>query len=321
MIAERSNLPNNNYDLPDYYYEYLDTVHKYLGWPEWPSTEVPPQTEWWKSGLQVLPSHNRARHLLPYRSWVDTIGLPQSGKSTINKAIRTLGDEGLNVNANLSLHDQDQAVTVTSDAIFINTALVYPPCLWPDEDGVDFQVFEKDDPLAAVEYQVHKEIYWRYRVQNMFIKPGNRNNPQLIIGYRGPIDTTIFSYALASHKEDPKFTLPEDYRNLYTNLLTCAVVGSQLLVRNVDAIIITGIDQSEAQNRRKAEGKTNPGWVTDSPFYNDLSAWYGYWIEKVWPHMHDYFGTGLLVLDGTDKQDANIKKVTNYCNEIMSKWH
>jgi len=301
-----------------YYEEYARLLFPYLGWPNWPPKETPGNKEWWKAGTIVLPSSSRASYSLPYTPLIEIDGLPKSGKSRIRDELSSSLTNSLDKGKWSIVAFDETPLLITKDAVFADLTLIYPPDILPDDDPVPV-VFEKDDWVTTLYYQHLKSEWWGQQIQHLAKPILQPKKHKLVLGYRGPTDGTIFSWAFASHRQDSTFAIPDDLSRA-SELLLKSAVNLELVSHYVDAVILVGISQQEAQKRRAAEKKDYPGWITDSPFYQDLSSWYGYWIENVWPKMHKRYGTGLLVVDGRKPLEHNVPLIAEYVTNITKSW-
>ncbi len=130
------------------------------------------------------------------------------------------------------------------------------------------------------------------------------------MGSRGLTDVLIWLYALTAHQGDKKFSIPSDFREILD--FNPSLARAQAGISNIDAIVLMGISQREAKKRREQAGKTDPGHVTDSPFFNDLNAWYSHLVKEVLPQWHESWGTGYLILNGEDPLDKNVRRLTSF---------
>ena len=139
--------------------------------------------------------------------------------------------------------------------------------------------------------------------------------PTIILADRGPTDALIWQFALLAHKGDPNFEIPPVFKSSILECCLHVTAGLQAISVITNAKIIVGIDQEEAQKRRKIAGKTQRGWVTDSPIFGDYSAWTGYWIKNVFPKINFTKGSGLLLVDGGEKIEHKVENMSNYIVE------
>lgn len=285
-----------------------------LGWPSWPPKEVPKvqRPYWWKQKTEILPTEFR----LPFTRLIEVDGLSQAGKSTLRqKLTRILTPELKEVGWHLRVWEEH--FLTTRDAVFGIGLSISPPLAGEtvDED-LHVSIFEKDSWVTNFWLQIEKErILWE-RIENL-IHSARPNSWELAVTYRGAIDATIWSYALVAHRQDPNFTIPDWYREDFENNWARILSESLISTSKIDAVVFMGISQEEAKKRRRAAKKKYPGWLTDSPLFSELSAWYGYFIESVYPNLHDFYGMGLLVLDGEASLEENLERLLNYCRKLV----
>jgi hypothetical protein len=288
-------------ELDQYYLEMKELLPLY-GWPTWPPKEVPKQTEWYKEEIRVLP---KKPHLLQ-TCFIGFDGTPHAGKTTLSEALKNKYDQSL-VHRLKILNPDDLYVQGEGGVMHVNMSLIYPTL----EDPMPL-IMEKNDWVTNLWHQFNKQLFWESRIQEL-IRMNNTNATNLIIGQRSPIDQTIFSAAFVT-TTDPIFSIPQDFKVFATDRYLKTLIGSQALAQFIDAEILIGTDKPEARKRRKDMGFTSKG-IADSSFFDDLSAWNGYWIKNIWPNLYDLHGTGLLVLDGTNKIEENLQILKSYVEE------
>lgn len=316
-MVERKHLDN---DLsPSQVYAELAEMLPFYGWPRWPPTEIPKleSEAWWKPKAEGKETKYLPRGFhLPFARIIELNGLPQAGKSKLRTELfRALTPELEKTNWGLQIWDE-QFIT-TPEGVFEIKLPVSPPLGDHGlEEEIDFTPLEKDSWLSSLWLQMRKEEWWRERILNQ-IHSARPDQWELLIGYRGVVDAMIWTYTLAAHKQDPRFIIPDWYREDFKSRWSWVLAGSQALAGNIDAVVLMGISQEKARFRRSHADKKHEGWVTDSPVFGDLSAWYGYFIEKVHPKLYDLHGTGLLVLDGEAGVEHNTRVIVNYCRKIV----
>jgi len=287
-----------------------------FGWPEWPPTEVPPYTEWWKQEkyLRVLP--NRALNPITKSHTAEITGAPQTGKTTMEKALVEELKRKLK-GTSWNLHVWEEGHVGGNERVFFEARQPLPyPYGSPEEDEVYTAMWDKEeDPwLTSLHMQLSKGVWWKLWIES-YVEKTDSQKPNLVIGYRGPLDSNIWLYATAAHRTDPKMVVPDWYRKTVLPIWLPYIIDFELMTRHVDSIVITGVSQETAQERRRIAGKRYNSWITDSPIYKDYLAWLGYWIENVYPILHFQKGTGLLVVDGEDSLEANTQKLIDYVVE------
>lgn len=285
---------------------YKDTVDllQNLGWPKFPPKEIPRTHDWWKTSRTEYP---RSCHL-PGSVVLDLAGSPKAGKTTIGEAVTTNRS---------TWHYWSEPHTIGQSLVFdARTSLLMAPMI---DDEVFPVLLEKDDWMSSIFLKQQQVSYWSAEIESL-IKKGSKEEQSVILASRGPMDIMCFLFAFAVHKIDPVWTIPDWYKQKDgLKIMRPSLAVDFSLFSKIEAVVLFGVSQEVAQERRKLEGKTSPGWVTDSPFFKDLSAWYGYFIEYVWPKLHEYYGTGLLVLNGEAEKQTNVEILTNYVDEILKK--
>ena len=286
------------------YRDTLDTFFPLFNLPSFPPDNVPPYREWWRNEISVPPKAVR----ISGQAIISIEGDPQAGKTTIRDSLRGIEFAGWEIET------WDEPITPLPAKEIVQA---FSPLYGP--------VMLEKDWISSIFLNLWKEDWFQSNIDYWLQTKPPFHGGRLAINYRGPLDNMIFYYALASHKVDSKFTIPEWFRPELTKLSFIApLVDFFNGLSWVDALIMTGLNQGEAQNRRRLEGKTYPGWVTDSTFYLDYTAWYGYFIENVWPKLHEIYGTGLLVLNGEDTRENNLQKVVKFIKDVVgvkkSKW-
>ncbi|KKQ51669.1 MAG: hypothetical protein UT19_C0012G0029 [Candidatus Woesebacteria bacterium GW2011_GWB1_39_10b] len=290
-------------DAEQVYKEYAGTVLPYLGWPAWPPKEVPQSSEWYKKPIYVLPKYPH----MPQACFIGLDGTPHAGKTSLADSLAKKYVQSSNHTLH-KINPDDLYVQGADGIMYVAISQIFPTL----EDELPVPM-EKNDWYTNLWHQFNKQLFWENRIYEL-IRTAKLNETRLVLGQRSPIDQTVFSYSLATHNSDPDFSIPEDFKELAYDLYLKTVIGSQTLVQFVDAEVFVGTDKKQSQIRRKAMGVTSKG-IAGSPFFNDLSAWYGYWIENVWPKLYDLHGTGLLVLDGTKPIEENTEILLKYVKE------
>jgi hypothetical protein len=291
----------------DKLYQEAVSMLPHYGWPAWPPKEVPMQESWWEKEAEVLPSSKRYQHQAPFVKIFEVSGSPQSGKDTLQRE----------VNQQLySIFEENGFSPIAFSEFFKSTGdiflLMSPPALGgqgPDEIGVFTQKYEKQEWVGNLWMQLDKFTYWEAWVANLTVN-SNPEFPQAFMGNRGLADVLIWLYALTAHQEDKKFSIPPDFQGGFD--FNPFLARAQAEIRDIDAIVLIGISQQEAKKRREQAGKTDPGHVTDSPFFNDLNAWYGHLAKEVLPKWHEFWGTGYLILNGEENLDRNAQRFKNF---------
>lgn len=317
ILAQMSNTDRDRgFPIDEIYQEYADLVLKHFGWPEWPPSEIPNQNEWWTQSISVKPQKTH----LPYTSFVEFDGSPQSGRSILSRNVLQQYSTEQQV-WTLEVTDQDLTYAKGPAIIYQNLEMIYPPSQIPDDDLPSTWLHDMGNTswLDCIHYEINKAEFWAQQHLRM-VRSAKSNQPKVVFGLRGPLDSVIFSYALASERNDQNFTIPDDFRDAILPHMLKTVCNQHTLAAKNDAVVLIGISQEEAQRRRMAAGKTSKSWITDSSFYNTLSAWYGYYLANVWPKIHEAHGTGLLVLDGAKPIEENVEVLLTYLSDIGNVW-
>lgn len=280
----------------------LKEIWKEIGWPPYPPKESPPSYDWWKEEIEV-PS--RARSWFPNGTFAAFDGLPHSGKSWL---IESFGEDG-----NIAGYPYDVSASdhlyhsAGPDFSILNLDLLNDPPIIDDDDGLLTQyLFERDDWFYPYYFQLVKNMYWEKKFYQFATNPPEV--PTVHIGERGPVDQVIFSHALLTTNDKRYALAPEPELEFIKEDLLETLFGIFLKANYHATIILIGADRELLQERRRMMGVEDEG-IVDSPFFYDLSGWYGYFIKNVFPTIHNAFGTGLLVLDGSRPIEENRNKV------------
>jgi len=244
---------------------------------------------------------------LPQTSLIGLDGTPHSGKTTLSDVFALNYSESSS--HALQLVDPD-SLYVQGEGRIMHVAM---NLLDPSLDDEMPLVLEKDDWFTHLWHQFNKQLFWENQIHNT-IYSAKSGETRLILAQRSPVDQTVFSYSLITHQTDLDYSIPPQDKTIAQELYLKTIIGSQAAVQFMDAVVLIGTDQGVAQKRRKEMGRTSKG-IADSPFFKDLSAWYGFWIENVWPKLYKLNGTGLLVLDGNKPLEENIETLSIYINK------
>lgn len=292
----------NNGELDQIYSELKEFIPLY-GWPKWPPKEVPSNSEWYKNQKYILPKKPH----MPQNCFITIDGTPHAGKTSTSEIFAS----------NYQISDKHKLVQINPDNLYVTGAggIMYFALdqIFPSSEDELPTLMEKNDWVTNLWHQFTKQLYWEKRIHEL-IQSAKVEKTSLTLGQRGPVDQTIFCYAHLTHTTDPDFTIPTDQIQFAQDQYLQTFIGSQCLVQFLDSVIFIGTDKNEALQRRKCMNLTQKG-IANSPFFEDYSAWIGYWIENVWLNLYDIHGTGLLVLDGTKSIDENIEILSTYINE------
>lgn len=97
--------------------------------------------------------------------------------------------------------------------------------------------------------------------------------------------------------------------NEVLDLLGKASVGAHI----PDAVLLFGVTFESAVERRGV-GRLNNETVRPG-----LDVGYSWWLEYMYPWLHDEFGTNLLVVNGEESVEGNNEKVVDFVAEILDK--
>jgi hypothetical protein len=295
----------------DELYQEAVSMLPHYGWPPWPPKEVPKLiSEWWKEETTIPPEG----FLRPHFRLVEFSGLPQGGRSTLEKELKEkLGPEMAREGWGVDFWDERlRSVPETAQSLSF-----FP---MPGAIGIFFK--DEGDWTAPFSIQHLNHYLWSKWIRDLSrtAKPSER---KLVLGFRGPIDISVWFFTHAAHQEDPNFAIPEWYREEELIKWGQVLARNQPLISDLDAAILIGISQKEAKKRREQAGKDYPGWVTDSPIFPELSAWYEYFIKKVHPRVNELkrkkFAErmGLLVLNGEASIEENLEGIINFCRQVV----
>ena len=287
-----------------------------LGWPKWPPKEVPPSTEWFRNEVCLLPTR-------PLRKGLCTVtidGTPHAGKTALENKLQQyysvpdspMGFYSINPDEIYAKRDQE---------LFFLANSVFAPYL-SNIDREDLSLYTMGELSDGFSWynqlflQLLKSKYWDRIIRREIPFYGDQKK-YLVLGQRGPIDQTVFCHALAAHIQDPDYAIPEQFRHTFQEYYQLFLIQALLDVAYMDAVVIIGTSQGVAQERRQKMGRSKG--VAFSPFFQDLSAWYGYCVEKVLPQLHKKYGVGVLVLDGTKPIDENYEILDHYTRSVQDR--
>jgi len=283
-----------------------------LGLPSWPPEEIPPVIKWWEEEVGAFPSRTRG---VP-SCVVMLDGSPHSGKSTMSQALEGHFKMGGGLQVDAVNPDLNYFKTPRGDLALRIDYFPSESYLHEDthEDGWLFMGPADDETawINSIHYQGIKTNFWGLLLRDNLTRPPMK---RLLLGQRSPLDQTVFCIALASHTKDPAYTIPPGCAYRAKEYLQIYAMQSLMDMAYLDACIFIGTSQEEAQARRIKMGRT--GGVAFSPFYQDLSAWYGYFIQKVLPCLRRKYGIGYLVLDGTKPIQENFTIIQDYTQKTM----
>jgi hypothetical protein len=303
-----------NYD--DFVDLQLEILTKDLGFP-WPPGPEPHPGEWWRNETTVLPNRKLLSNRYPNLRLIDINTPPKFGKSTLLNAVDDCNFPG---GWQVSVSDEDYIKT-TNKHLIVDPAVVFPPADLADiEDDIVYS-FPKNsedeiwpDQLFMQLFKLH---YWENKISSLQQTATGNREATMHISARGPLDTIIWQMSLLTHQGDPAFTIPPVFREDYTKHSRFVISrASILLLNNFDAVILGGISQEESNRRRLAEGKTKPGFVAGSPFYQTMLGWQGFMANQVLSKMHEKLGIGYMIINGERPVEVVQQQIINYVKEI-----
>jgi hypothetical protein len=312
-------------DLRERYRHTVEKILPIYGWPKWPPTEIPQpkNLEWWRQEIEVFPTVPFAKN--PNASILQTAGLPQTGKTSVRHWLqdeieRPTNQDFRRLTDKVRLEVFPDGIYSSEQGYFIFYPLLPSPVFPSGEytEPLTFTISRKEGWLSHFSLQDFKLIWWTSLIAHFSFEDVPRKPKSLVIGPSGPLDVMIFTFTQAAHQEDPEFAVAGEFSQKYYQDEFFAIrdlATANAYLPRTDAVILFGISQKKAQERRKKAGKKYRG-LSDSPFFRDLSAWYGYWIENIFPNLHQYKGTGLLVLNGEASLEENAERITNYLVEL-----
>lgn len=286
-----------------------------LGWPLWPPDRLPAQAsvEWWQTPRRYPPPASRLA--FPYRL-VENDGTPGAGRSFIEKSLLPLLKYNLGNSREIITWDEGIVSSPPAGIIAFQREISSASESDPAElDGL----FISTDATEHLILQYHKALSWIAGINHLQppSEPPHPTLPPLILGYRGLLDSIIWSYALFAHRQDSIFTLSATDRSLFDPPFKLLIADWHLELRNLAAVVLIGTSREEAVKRHRKKDKKYPALVADSPFFNDLSDWYGYWADHIWPNYPPKNRPGLLVLNGEDSPDDNLDILSQYLLELI----
>lgn len=298
------------------YQETINVIYEefctHYGFPPLPVKEEPQTPVWWKDEETVLPRKKtdaKSRH--PHIKFIGIDGPPQFGKSTVLKRLNCMEDFD-----SFSITNIDEPYLSTIEHIaIIDNAIVYSPDITDVDDPPIF--VRKNDPnswIDQLQIQQLKLNFWTFAMNRVLTS----HSPTAIISARGPLDILLWQYALHTHSGDPRFTIPEIYEQMFTNQSKQIIAHAGLqLINHYQAVVIGGLSQKEAQHRRENEGKKYSGWVTDSPFYNTMLNWQGYFAHEVLPKISEFTGMGYMIVDGEKPEDDLQEQIVEFVKKVI----
>lgn len=271
-----------------------------LGWPEWPPAVAPELFPWWKTKISVLPT----RMHTPDTYIFTCDGSPEAGKSTI---LDSINKQGLPLKRGWKFEVHDELGWLNPETKHLSFDFPYPV-----EDEHVFLADTRNLSLsklweASLAQQEVRDSWWRQILLDykIFLHPDT-----VALGFRGPLDVSIFLNTIATCQSDDRFLVPTVDKVDFIRKASSLLASSQRQVTNIDALILVGIGKEGAERR-------NPHGISLSPFFNELNSWYGYFIRNVWKNLYSRYGTGLLVLDGDNTVEKNSETVRSYILESI----
>lgn len=275
------------------------------GWPEWPPSpgDIPGDgdLDWYKNGSMFVPESHGIHPLIKI---FEINGLPETGKTSLLNALnnKLKGKDKLNGKI---FFPNDEPGFLKSEGGYLNIRQHNPDGYIPVDYGAE------DRSLFNFVYQTEK-MRTDLRAALAESLKHRIEKPRLWVNVQGCADVLPWYYALAGHTADPDYRVDSSDR-LVMDIFTPDLVDAQSFLSGyVNGVVLIGCSQEEAQKRRLAAGKKIEGSVAGSPFFNDLSKWYAYYVNNVAPRLHANIGTGLLVLNGENDPEENTQKVIDF---------
>jgi len=279
------------------------------GWPKWPPTELPQNYDWWKEEIMVLPE---GFPRLPNAAFIGLDGTPKSGKSYLATELEKI--YSYDPHNELEILDPDKLSVLSEEGYkFVPIEALYSQSFDIDSEPMASD-FEEKSLVDILFRELWKNQYWMNQIQNFITNYPSDGTTRTIIGQRSPSDISIFINSYLTTR-DPSYQIPKEWSAHAQKFWLPLTADAQINASFSDAIILIGTSQEVAQKRRKLTGAKGVGLV-DSSIFNDLSAWYGYWIKNVWPKLCEYCGMGLLVLNGEKPPEENITKILNFIYKV-----
>src|SRR3990172_2116184 len=278
-----------------------------VGWPPWPPRKgsVPQNYPWWQTEISTLPTKPH----FPNAVFIEFDGTPKSGKFTLLELVeKTLQNSRVLEKLKARVFAQGEQLTSYGDYYMDNYLGSFL-----DEDDIP-PILPKEGWVDGLFIQLHKELYFQRLIWSLMVD-SDPVSPRIMLVERGPTDALIWQYTLAAHKGDKSFEIPDFFRPNLTNISYNAC-GLHALSARVDSVVIIGTSQDIAGKRHGKQDSINEGRVAKSPIFSDLSAWYGEWINKVFPNMHETYGTGLLSVDGSQSTKKNAPIISSYIEQV-----
>ena len=111
--------------------------------------------------------------------------------------------------------------------------------------------------------------------------------------------------------DSERYSLPETANKTVENF-AYALGMAQL----VDAVVLYGTPQDISSQRRVDQGLEPEGRLNNSRNWPMLERGCAWWLGSIYPYYRQNFGTGLLVLDGTNDLEENNQKLLNFCEKV-----
>ena len=280
---------------------------KFHGWPELSLRDIdtPEVTHWYREGTEIQPDFSNPRFpWFPNNALLmEMLGTFQAGKSSLIEHF-------------LSKQGESSVKFIEEPFFSIPQGLMSVEMLPPEYGEDEFlHSFHDRSWFNVFDTQQVKIRNWINTVQ--LLSKGNSKPDDVWIGYRGPIDTLCWIYTYACHKIEDEFFVVPEFRESFEKWAKACIGEMCVFSAKSSAIVMMGISQEEAIARRRKAGKTYMSY-SETPIYNELSAWYGFFIRNVYPRLRESYGTGLLILDGERSTDYNVERLKRYLLEVRS---
>jgi len=252
---------------------------------------------------------------------VETLGFSMAGKDTLGESIKRELDGVWRARFLPELQWE-------FDGHFLNRDVTYNPKIW--ELGVEQACMYLEQIKLGGWKQGVSETIRQFVAED---RPGGGPNPGLIWANRGPHDVIVhcdWVDRVATGKRELDEDTYDEYLDSGAVFDTEEVVyhgfrqAQQMLfysalhaAQYVDVVIFANVSQPETEHRRVNQGMEPEGRVVNRRYRPVYEQAYGWWLKQIYPLFRERYGTGLLVIDGENSQEANTYTVLSYLVECL----
>lgn len=100
------------------------------------------------------------------------------------------------------------------------------------------------------------------------------------------------------------------YREMLRKIINCIDLP--------DAVVLYYTDLQTAQERRVAQGKNPNGKMVNERMWPRMDAAYRWWLQHIFPYIRKRTAMGLLVVDGNQSIERNLKVTESFCKKVIA---